>query len=192
MKPREPCTNTSQFVVASMATRDTAVLCCPWGPTLLFWKGAPACTAIWGDPIPGAGLCHFGQPAKVPLNSSPVLQPINHSPSLVSCRGASGSVYHPPIHSSRYFKRKKSPTSAPFCLFLKPEWCYTRGLLQSEIRMCDRDRLLWDCIDEAQKKELKRKTSSILVFQVHTDNARFLFAFKVHKFLLVLFAGNKA
>ena len=105
------------------------LLCHPWGPTLLFRKSAPACTAIRGYPVPGAGLCYSVQPAGVPLHSSPVVLPVNHSPSLVSSREGSGSLYHSPTHFFGHFNMKKGPTSASSFLFLNPEWSHTSRIV---------------------------------------------------------------
>lgn len=169
------------------------LLCCPEGPQALFWKAAPACTAIWGYPIPGTGLWHFDQPAGVPLKSSPVLQPVSHPSSLVSSREGSGSLYCLPIHPSTHFKRKKVPPLL-LSVFL---WSLIdpiqMGLLQSEIRkyVWQRQitvRLHWW---SSEKRIEEEDSFSILVFYAHTDNAGFLFTFKVHKFSPVLFAGNK-
>lgn len=85
--------NSCQVVVAPKATRDTALLS-NRTPTLLR-KAAPAYTDIWGYPASVVG--HFGQTARMLLNSSPVLQPTN----LVSYREGSASLYH----LSRHFKR---------------------------------------------------------------------------------------
>lgn len=171
MKPHEPCTNT--LITPSLwwpPWPPGTLLCCPWGPTLLFWKAAPACTAVWGDPIPGAGLCHFGQPAGVPLSSSPVLQPVNHSPGLVSSREGSGSLYHPLIHPSRHFERKKSPTSSSFCLFLKPEWSHTRGIVtkwNNKVSVTETD-YCETALMKLRKRNWREKLSVFLCFK-HTQ-----------------------
>lgn len=127
MKPHEPCTNTSQLEVASMATRDTAVLSrrtpspllksCPslychmglshpryW--TLTFW---PAC---WGA----------SEKQPCPPACQPPLQPGVIQGGLWLPLVSSNTSFHA-------FQKEKSPTSASFCLFMKPDWSHTNGIV---------------------------------------------------------------
>lgn len=112
----------------------------------LWWQWH--CCAVQEDPqssyekLPQLVLPHGVIPSQVPLDFAilaslwgaseyqPCLQPIiNHSSSLASSREGSGFLYLLPIHPSRHFKRKKTPTSASCCLFLNPEWSHTRGII---------------------------------------------------------------
>lgn len=148
------------------------LLCPPWGPTLLFWKAALACAALWGYPIPGAGLCHFAQPVGVPLKISPVLQPTNLPPSLMSSPG----VWLPLPSSNTSFQafQKKKKKKSHLCFFLslsEVRMIPYKGIVtkwNKKVRMRDGDRLLWDSIDEAQKRNWRGKLSVFLCFK-HTQ-----------------------
>lgn len=151
-----------------MATRDIDVL--PMRTHTPLLKSCPSlyCRMRWSHP--GCWTLPFWQPAGVPPSSSPVLQPVNHWPSLVSSREGSGSLYHPLIHPSRHFERKKSPTSSSFCLFVKPEWSHTRGIVtkwNNKVCVTETD-YCETALMKLRKRNWREKLSVFLCFK-HTQ-----------------------
>lgn len=140
-KPHEPCTNTTPFSGASMATREhwcavheessfENLLSSPSAPSLYHHMGLfhSMCRTLPLFDFRRIPSAHFGQPARCLWTAAPP----SNLPTAPPAWCHPGRFWLPLLSSNTpfyTFRKKYSRISTLFCLFLKPEWSYAREII---------------------------------------------------------------